>query len=413
MSRDNRPLRIALLTHSTNPRGGVVHCLELADALVALGHRVTLHAPAAPGTRLFRSTAAQLCLIPEMPADGDLRERVERRIATFTEWFSQPGHADFDVFHAHDGIGANALYELQARGVLPGYVRTVHHLEDSYGDARLDFLERRSIAGAARLLCVSPSWAARLAERCGRAAEVVGNGVNLRRFGSAAGARDRLLRQRLGLGAGPVFLAVGGIEARKNTVATLRAFARLRATLGNARLVVAGGASLLDHGACRRDFDAVLAREGLAAAALPDDGGPLPPEVPVILAGVLADADMAPLYRLADALVFPSRVEGFGLAIVEAMACGTPVVVSQIAPFTDFLADGDCLWADPDDPDSIANAMCRALMPGTRERIVARGFQVAARHDWPTCARAHLPAYRAVADLPLPVSQPTKEFNHA
>lgn len=418
MIRRSRPFRrralnIALLTHSTNPRGGVVHCLELAEALIALGHQVTLHAPVAPGGGLFRSTSARVCLIPEAPAAGTLRERIERRIDTFRNWFSSPCHADFDLFHAHDGIGANALFELRKDGRIPGYVRTVHHLEDSYGDAHLDALEMSSILGADRLLCVSPSWSGKLLGRTGREAAVVGNGVNLARFGARPSARDEPLRRRLGLGPGPVFLAVGGIEARKNTVATLQAFARLRQTLATAQLVVAGGASLLDHSACRQAFDAVLAQEGLACAGPGEAHSPGAPATPVILAGVLEDADMPALYRCADALVFPSRVEGFGLAVIEAMACGIPAVVSRIPPFTDFLGDADCLWADPADPESIARAMCRALMPGTRERLAARGAEVAHRHDWAGCARAHVQAYRSLLDELSASISPLAEINHA
>ena len=74
------PLRIALLTHSTNPRGGVVHCLELADALCAQGHAVTVHAPGVPGQPLFRSSRAAVRILP-VPASGPgLREVVQARI---------------------------------------------------------------------------------------------------------------------------------------------------------------------------------------------------------------------------------------------------------------------------------------------------------------------------------------------
>lgn len=398
----DRPLRIALLTHSINPRGGVVHCLELAEALTALGHAVTVHAPGPAGAGFFRETRCATGLIPEQPTTGGLRALVQARIDRFIDWFATPGNADFDIFHAHDGIGANALLELRQRGLIPGYVRTVHHLDASYGDAVVDALEARSIRGADRLLCVSPTWQCELRERFGLAADIVGNGVDTARFTPVASTVDAQLAARLGLAQsldrGPVFLAVGGIEARKNTIAALRGFARLRRTLGAAQLVIAGGASLLDHGTYRRQFDAALNDEGLATG----------PGEAVILAGVLADDEMPALYRLADALVFVSLLEGFGLAIVEAMASGTPVVVSRIAPFTDFLGTDDCLWAEPTDPESIANAMCHALMPGTRARLAAAGRRVAARHDWPACARRHLAAYVTLLN---PATR--MEFDHA
>jgi glycosyltransferase-like protein len=392
-----RSLRIALLTHSVNPRGGVVHCLSLGEALMARGHAVTIHAPAAAGSRFFRPTSCATRFVPCEVAPASLSAVVEARIRGFVDWFSQPGHAEFDVFHAHDGIGANALLALRQAGAVPGYLRTVHHLETSFGDAQVDAWEARCIDHADRLLTVSPTWQNKLRHHFGRASTVVGNGVDLSRFNPQPTEMDIRLRHRLGLGRGPIFLMVGGIEARKNTIGALRAFARLKRGVPDAQLLIVGGASLLDHDRYRKDFDAALAQAGLTAG------------VEVILAGVLADDEMPAAYRLADALVFASLIEGFGLAIIEAMACGVPTLVSNMAPFTDFLDDTDSLWVDPHDPDSIATAMCRALIPATRQQLIEAGHEVAARHQWDGCARAHEAAY---LDL-LKTTTPRTEFHHA
>ncbi|WP_153133000.1 MSMEG_0565 family glycosyltransferase [Dechloromonas hortensis] len=391
----DKALRIALLTHSINPRGGVVHCLELADALVTLGHDVTVHAPARAGSRLFRSTRCQVRLIPDDVISKNLRTLVQRRIELFSRWFECPGHADFDIFHAHDGIGANALLTLQQAGRISGYLRTVHHLEDSYGDPLLDTLEERSIRQAGQLLSVSPTWAGKLAARFGREVPMVGNGVNLERFQPQATVADDLLRQRLGLGDGPVFLAVGGIEARKNTVATLRAFVRLRSSIPEAQLLIAGGASLLDHSDYQQQFLGEAATAGLQVKMLTALDRPPATGADIVIAGIIDDAEMPALYRLAHTLVFPSLVEGFGLAIIEAMASGQPVVVSDIKPFTDFLGRQDCLWVDPTDSEAIAYAMGRSLLPGLRRHLAVRGSEIARQHDWNFCAQNHLDAYRA------------------
>ena len=108
---------------------------------------------------------------------------------------------------------------------------------------------------------------------------------------------------------------------------------------------------------------------------------------------------MPALYRLACALVFASLHEGFGLAVLEAMACGTPVVVSHIAPFTEYLGEGDVCWCDPHDPVSIAGAMRAAADPRQRPDLIANGFAVAARHDWTRTAKAHLPVYAHMREL--------------
>ena len=125
-----------------------------------------------------------------------------------------------------------------------------------------------------------------------------------------------------------ILLAVGGIEERKNSIRILEAFQQVLTIHRDAQLVIAGGASLLDHGAYRRQFEALLAANGVLDRA-------------VRCLGPIPDAEMPSLYRLADALVFPSVKEGFGLVVLEAMASGTPVVTSRIAPFTEYLHEND------------------------------------------------------------------------
>jgi glycosyltransferase involved in cell wall biosynthesis len=105
---------------------------------------------------------------------------------------------------------------------------------------------------------------------------------------------------------------------------------------------------------------------------------------------------MPALYRAAAALVFPSIKEGFGLVILEAMASGVPVVTSRIAPFTEYLCDGDVLWCDPHDASSIAAAMAAALEAPVSRDLIRRGLALAARHDWTAVARAHLLAYETL-----------------
>lgn len=378
-------LRIALLTHSLNPRGGVVHVLELGRALSSLGHRVTVVAPARRAERLFRASPCELSLAPVDSGGGDLHASVQRRIAALRAHVEALAQRErFDVFHAHDGIGANALADLVARGVVPRYLRTVHHV-DRFDDARVQALEARSIRCAGRVLCVSALWRERLRDEFGLAAARVTNGVDLDRFVPARSPRDAHLAARLGLRARPVILSVGGIEARKNTLALLQAFIRVRALLPRAQLVVAGGASLLDHTREERAF----AHEAASAGLTTGIGGDVVPT------GVLADADMPSLYRLADVLAMPSLLEGFGLAALEARACGTPAVVSAIAPFTEHFGAGDVHWCDPQRPESIADALVAAVADPSRTRP-----EVCARFDWLASARRHVELYESFTKDP-------------
>jgi glycosyltransferase-like protein len=380
-----RPLRIAILAHSTNPRGGVAHALAVAEAFTRLGHEAVVHAPDASGTGFFRPALCGTIPIPASPAGPALHDLVETRVAEYIRYFEDPAHRRFDIFHAQDGISGNALATLKRRGLIPAFARTVHHI-DSFADDRIAALQTRSIAEADRCFVVSRLWRGVLARDFGIAATPVGNGVDRDVFCPAAGRVDSDLRQRLRLGAGPVFLAVGGVEPRKNTLASLKAFGQILAIHPDAQLVIAGGASLLDHSAYQTEFRAELERSGDVAAR-------------VVLTGPIDQNDMPALYRIADALVFPSVQEGFGLAAIEAIACGTPVVTSRIPPFTEHFAEGDVVWCDPRSPGSIADAMALAVQPQIRTNLARRIDAILAPHSWARTAAAHLPAYQKIREV--------------
>lgn len=378
-------LRIALLTHSVNPRGGVVHTLELGRALHEAGHRVSLFAPAAPGQRLFRETSCEVQLVPISAAKpASLAELVEGRIAAYVAHLSRLLHdRKFDVFHAQDGIGGNALADLEERGLIAGHMRTVHHLED-FADPRVMALQLRALHSPSALLCVSRLWREVLRRDYGLEAREVCNGVDTTRFQPAAQPSDAEVARRHGLSGGsPIILAVGGVEERKNSLRLLEAFITLRRAQPTARLVIAGGASLLDHDAYARRFHALARKHGLDSGTALHLTGPLP------------DADMLTLFRRADVLALPSVNEGFGLVVLEALASGTPVVVSRIAPFTEYLDDDLCHWTDPHDPASIAHALATASKSLRGPELVRRAQPLLDRFSWQRSAHQHLAAYRA------------------
>lgn len=376
------PMRIALLTHSVNPRGGVVHTLELAEALQAAGHAVTVFAPATAGQRMFRRVNCELVLVPTaqpLPGVEAVEAMVASRIAALVAHFEALlKHRRFDLFHAQDSISGNALANLRDLGLVEGFVRTVHHL-DVFDNPRLTAWQHRAFAEAQQVLCVSRVWQAFLRREHGIDAGVVHNGVDLKRYSALPQPGDARVAVRHGLRPGAaVVLAVGGVEERKNTRRLLAAFAALHAQRPDSQLVIAGGASLLDHGAYVRDFHADLAASGLRQG----DGEA------VVLTGPVLDADMPALFRLARVVAMPSLREGFGLVVLEALASGTPVVVSNIAPFTEYLADAPVGWADPLDVSSIAAALDAGLeAPAFEQPDVCRRF------SWEASAAQHLQHY--------------------
>jgi glycosyltransferase-like protein len=387
-SRTSRiqPMRIALLTHSVNPRGGVVHTLELADALHERGHRVAVLAPAMPGQKLFRETRCQVELVAVTEAATDVVEMVATRRAAFVKHLSKLLRVQrFDIVHAQDSIGGNALADLRDAGAIDDFVRTVHHL-DHFDDERLMEWQRRAYERASQVFCVSQTWCDRLLAEHGVHASLVHNGVDLRRYSRTPDATDASVAGRYGLRSGaPMFLAVGGIEERKNTVRMLEAFTLFHASNPRAQLVIAGGASLLDHDDYARRF-----RTLLDASGIHDD---------VLIIGTVPDTDMPALFRAADALLLPSIREGFGMVVLEALASGTPAVVSRIAPFTEYLAldeaRGHCCWADPMSAASIAEAMSRAV-DASHANALAHGLpDVCERFSWQASAQRHELLYRA------------------
>lgn len=382
--RKHAPMRIALLTHSVNPRGGVVHVLELGRALHAAGHAVTLMAPALPGQRFFRDTPCAVEYAPlraESPgAKPSLAASVAHRIDAMRTHLQHTRAAQrFDLLHAHDGIGANALADLKAQGEIAGYVRTVHHV-DHFADDQVQAWEHRSLREAGLLLCVSRTWQQRLRQDHGLVAHRVHNGIDLQRYTPARQPEDEAIARQLGLhGGAPLVLAMGGVEARKNSLRLLQAFILLRRGLPRARLVIAGGASVLDHAGEVAAFHALMAEAGLR------------PGTDVLLTGPVPDAQVPALYRSADVLAMPSLLEGFGLAALEALACGTRAVVSRIAPFTEhFSAHGDVHWADPLDAAGIADALREAVALGRRTPPA-----VCSRFGWPASALRHAALYRS------------------
>jgi len=386
MTAATAPLRVAMLTYSVRPRGGVVHAIAVAEALAARGHAVELFAVGPPGAAFFRVPEVPAAVVPhEPPPDGGFDAKIASTIATYRDGL-RPILRDggFDVVHAQDCISANAALALRDEGLIPAVIRTVHHVDD-FRSPSLIACQIRSIAEPDRVLCVSPPWIGRVRDEFGVEAGLVGNGVDPARYRPARDlAERRAARDAAGLNGRLAILTVGGIEPRKGSLTLLEGFAAARDALPDRRpvLLVAGGATLFDY---RDEIDRFHAR----AAELGLDGD-------LRVLGPVEDAELEGLYRAADVFALPSTKEGFGLAVLEALAAGLPAVVSDLEVFRGFLGDGaSALLAPSGDPDALAEALVRvARDPALAERLRAGGREVAARHTWARVAEAHEAAYR-------------------
>lgn len=198
-----------------------------------------------------------------------------------------------------------------------------------------------------------------------------------RRFTPQPPAEIARVRHTLGLPA-QMLLYVGTLEPRKGVDTLIEAWALLANRWPAARLVIAG-----KKGWYTNELDALVQRLGLGAR--------------VQFTGYIADADLPALYAAAHAFSFPSRYEGFGLPPLEAMACGTPVIVSNASSLPEVVGDAGLL-VPPDDVAALAAAIERIFAaPDLRAELAQRGATQAARFSWQRTAQQTIAVYRDVA----------------
>ncbi|MFQ4135887.1 MSMEG_0565 family glycosyltransferase [Nodosilinea sp. PGN35] len=388
-----KPLKIALLTYSTKLRGSVVHTLELATALTELGHKVCIYALDKDGQGFERAIPAKVKLVPAQPPpsgpspDAATDALIRQRIQEFVDYFLAYPAETYDIYHAQDCIGANALVQLKQMGRVANVVRTVHHIED-YASIYLQQCQDKSIRDPDLCLCVSDRWHQALLHEYGIEAPRVLNGVDLRRFSPTRSGQEDALKARYDLRGSPIFLTVGGIEPRKNSIRLLEAFAQVLATHPQAQLVIAGGATLFDYEPYRQEFFAL-------AENLAPQHGPLIGKS-VILPGVIADDHLPALYRTADVFCFPSTKEGWGLVVLEAIASGLPVITANQPPFTEFLSPNQALLVNPESADAIAAAMLAALNPEGANQLVQHSQAVLNNYTWNKSASLHIAHYQTL-----------------
>lgn len=199
---------------------------------------------------------------------------------------------------------------------------------------------------------------------------VIHHGVDHERYRPPPPEEVDRVRRIFGLD-GPYVVFVGGIEPRKNLPALARAFATLG---GDLRLVVAGSWVPWNPEG-RSDLSRTL--------------GGLPAQVRARIAftGYVSERDKVGLLGGAEALVFPSLYEGFGFPVVEAMACGTPVLTSIGSSLPEIAGDA-ALLVDPRDEEAIAEGIRRLVEDGDlRSRLRERGLVRAQDFRWEETAR--------------------------
>lgn len=300
------------------------------------------------------------------------------RVAAESSWLAGEGLARrLDLLHHAGGV-------VPAVHAVPSVV-TVHDLQPLALPGNFSPLKRRYLATmlprtvrAARLV-LTPSEQVRqsVLERLGTAPHkvlVAPHALDPREHPPPSAARREALRAALRL-QGPYFVHPAITYPHKNHLVLVRAFAAVVAAHPDAVLVLAGGS-----GPAEASLAEAIEREGIGHA--------------VRRVGWLPAADVDALLAGATALAFPSRYEGFGLPVLEAMHQGCPVLAADATALPE-VVDGAGILVDPDDPEEWSRRMCTMIEePGLRVDLAERGRARAATFTWGRTAGIITGAYR-------------------
>ncbi len=283
-----------------------------------------------------------------------------------------------DLFHSPDFVLP------PVSGNIPTLL-TVHdisfvHYPDVYPPKLVNYLNQVvpwSISRASHVLADSQATKQDLVDVWQIAPEkitVLYSGVHERFQPVTDGEKLTAVRQKYQLGSRPYILSVGTIQPRKNYQILIRAFQPVAAQYPH-NLIISGGKGWLYE-----EMMTEVERQGLNGR--------------VRFIGFVDDADLPALYSDADLFVFPSLYEGFGLPLLEAMACGVPVISSDASSLPEVAGDTAVLLS-PHDQAVWTNAMFDLLAhPDKRAALVAGGFRQARQFTWQTAAHSLLEIYQ-------------------
>ncbi|MCJ7737489.1 MAG: glycosyltransferase family 4 protein [Anaerolineae bacterium] len=278
-----------------------------------------------------------------------------------------------DIFYSPNFVLPPTLP--QTRTLLTVHDLSFVHYPDHFVPRLVEYLSRvvpRSVRRADHILADSESTRRDLIHQLDVPPDrvtVIYCGVDKRFEPTTEAGKDRAILQRYDLLERPYVLAVGTLQPRKNHVRLIQAFAALDS---DAELVIAGGRGWLYEGILKE------------ADKHPDC---------VRVLGFVDDSHLPALYRGARVFTFPSLYEGFGIPVLEAMACGTPVVCSNASSLPEVAGDATLL-VNPLDVSELTLALARALEDNDlRQAMIRKGIQQSRRFTWVSAARQLLSVF--------------------
>lgn len=398
--------------------GQVVYVLELSKKLAQLGYDVDVWTrqfedqPATeqvqPGVRIVRAPCGGPAFIPKEYLHRSLGEwslRALERIAEegITYTFLNSHYWDAGVAgrqlcaalripHVHT---PHSLGVWKQRQMLADFEEGAETFERNYNFCERNQFEQQICSQADLVVATTPEqldWLRQHHEVPESRLTMIPPGYDDTRFFPVGASTREALRRKLGF-EGKVVLSLGRIARNKGYDLLIRAFAEVAGREAEARLHLAIGGVALKPVEQRilEQCRGLVADLGLEAR--------------VNFSGFVPDADMADLYRAADVFVMSSRYEPFGMTAVEAMACGTPTVVTTHGGLFRILRFGiNGLFADPLDPMDLAITMLKPLKhPPLAERLSRRGAQtVRALFTWTGIAQQLIKAAEPHLAVPPP-----------
>jgi glycosyltransferase-like protein len=365
-----KSLKVAMLTYSTRPRGGVVHALKLAERLRASGLDITLYSLAREDDPCsmkgyFREVSVPFGVFPYAWHD-ELITRLENMIESYAKNLPR----DADIYHAQDCVGGTALNRMKEAGLISAPVfRTVHHVDD-FAEPRLFAFEKRAVADSRNTFVVSEYWRDLLKREYAHESVIAYNGLDLADFEPLPERKSKA----------PTVLFVGGLEPRKGLEDMIRAMKLVVSEVPSARLVVVAKAGF-------RGTDQWSAYESLARHLELTDR--------IDFRESVGQETLLGLYSDCDVLALPSRNEGWGLALMEAMACGKPVVATRVGGIPELIENGtEGLLVEAGDVKGIADSITRLLHdPAQSARMGEAGKRRVKKFSWDSTAKVVLHEY--------------------
>lgn len=387
----------------TSDTGGMsVYVRELARCLGAAGHHVDIFTGAGgriPETHLYPNVRLiHLAITSGEPAKNKWPELLPR-VFDALDAYVRHHHRNYDIIHSHYWLSGVVGAMAQARWRRP-HVIMFHTLGEVKNTAPGEIESQIRIAheqwlamAADRIIVAAPREEDNLIRfyhaRSSRIG-VIPCGVNLDLFRPA----DRTASRRL-LGLSPdadIVLYVGRFAPLKGLDRLLSAFKLLRFRFPRLQLMIVGGDG--PQAASSRSLTALTRRLAISDA--------------VRFAGRVEQPELPPYYNAADLLVLPSHYESFGLVVLEALACGTPVVAAPVGAVESIIREGlNGIVLGSNDVPAIAEGIARMLIRSADRRLDSRQIRTTAEpYGWPRMAAAVAQAYEDLLAVHDPAQSP-------